>query len=351
MTEHKIKLDLGRIGRSSDNDNWALIDKNDLDVWIRAEQLIQDAKYFHDGVEAKVHVDISKIIGWYKKHQKINKKFNEALKNREVDAWKLIPTNNEAIVLTAELLLTGENDVSSYAWYPQFFIEKYIYDVFFIMNMAVPGSCEFLNLRFKDKNDKDSERFYLSSYSFEEGYSDLLDNKKIAPIELPIQTVFSWYSELSIGTKQKAGSDIEKAIFSLLHLCKTDMDITSIIWIFHALEAIYRTKVGEGFTNLINRMTILLELNGKAQKEVKKHLRELYDYRSSFVHGGYKVHHPIRNEVIDKRLNDDYSRMYELGQIGFNLVVVSIQQLIKNHWFGIEVSEELKGIVYPSNQL
>jgi len=351
MIKHKIEIDLGRIGRTDSHDKWALIDNNDLNLWLKAEGILREATYLHDGVEARVNTDLSKITDWYKKHQSVNKMFQEALERGEKNLGKfLMPSIADEIVLSSEISLMGKNDISSYGWYPRFFVEKYIYDVFFIMNMSVPGSCEFLNLKIRDKDISTSERFYLSAYNFEEGYYNFLDKRKAAPIELPIETVACWYNELGIGVKQKADSNIEKAIFSLLHICKSDMDVTSIIWIFHALEAIYGTKVGESFTNLINRMSVLLELDKKNQKVVKKHLRELYDYRSSFVHGGYQVHHPMRQDVIDRRLDDDYSRIYGLGQIGFNLVVASIQRLIKNHWFGVEISEEIKGVTSANNR-
>jgi hypothetical protein len=57
----------------------------------------------------------------------------------------------------------------------------------------------------------------------------------------------------------------------------------------------------------------------------------------------------MRNEVIDTRLNDDYFRIYDLTQIGFNLVVLSIQTLIKNGWFGIDVKESISGITKLSD--
>ncbi len=50
-----------------------------------------------------------------------------------------------------------------------------------------------------------------------------------------------------------------------------------------------------------------------------------------------------RCEVIDRRVNDDYDRTFRLGQIGFNLVVASIQRLIVKDWIRISVSEEIKG--------
>lgn len=350
MSEHNVKINLGRIGRSNDHDDWEIIDQKDLDLWRKANYLLKNAEYFHDGVHIQIYVNLSKVVNWYKKNLEIDKKFHAALETHGVEAWNLSFPIDRDVALTAKVSINGQNDVSAHAWYPEFFVEKYFYDVFFIMNMSIPGSCEFLNVKIQNNNRYEPERMHLSSYPFEMAHHSFLEKKRISPVELPIEEVVEWYKKLGLGIKQKAESGIEKSIFSLLHICKSEMDITSIIWIFHALEAIYQTKVGEGFTNLINRIAILLELNEKAKSEVRKQLRELYDHRSSVVHGGYEVHHPMTNDVIDRRLNDDYIRIYNLGEIGFNLIVMSVQKLIKNHWFGIIVSEALIGVSEPFNE-
>lgn len=352
IKNHKLNFSLGQIGRSFESDQWKHIDQQDVNIWIEAQQVITPYQYIHDGVNVTVAVNWTQVTNSFKKYRLANSVFQSALADNGIKPLeqrksleKLIPNLDATLELTARIKIYGENRFSEYKWYPSFFLEKYIYDVFFILNMSIPGSCGFLNLRFKSE----SERFYLSTFNFELGYEDFLTNKKICISELPIKTVYNWYKELSLNVKQKSDLPIEKAIFSLLHICKSDMDVTSIIWIFHALEAIYGTRVGEGFTNLIDRMAKLLQWNDIEKKQAKSHLRELYNFRSAFVHGGFKVHHPMRNEVIDNRLNDDYSKIYGLTQIGFNLVVLSIQTLIKNGWFGIDVNETISGITKISD--
>jgi hypothetical protein len=345
IKSHKLKFSLGRIGRTRELDQWKHIDQQDVNIWVEVQQLIAPYQYVHNGVNVTVEVNWPKVTKYFQKYQIANCAFQTALAEKRKGSGKLIPNIDSNLELIAIVRIDGKNEFSDYKWYPSFFLEKYIYDVFFILNMSIPGSCEFLNLKFKDE----SERFYLSAFNFELGYEDFLNNKKICISELPIKSVYNWYKELSLNVKQKSDLPIEKAIFSLLHICKSDMDVTSIIWIFHALEAIYGTRVGEGFTNLIDRMAMLLHWNDKEKKQAKSHLRELYDFRSAFVHGGFKVHHPMRNEVIDTRLNDDYFRIYDLAQIGFNLVVLSIQTLIKNGWFGIDVKETIYGITKISD--
>jgi hypothetical protein len=253
IKSYKLKFSLGRIGRTLELDQWKYIDQQDVNLWVEAHWLISPYQYVHDGVSVIVDANWTKVTEYFKKHQVENGVFQTALAENKKDSGKLIPNIDSNLKLIANIKIHGENEFSKSKWYPSFFLEKYIYDVFFILNMSIPGSCEFLNLKFKDE----SERFYLSAFNFELGYEDFLNNKKICISELPVETVYNWYKELSLNVKQKSDLPIEKAIFSLLHICKSEMDVTSIIWIFHALEAIYGTRVGEGFTNLIDRMTTL----------------------------------------------------------------------------------------------
>lgn len=350
MIREEIVIDLGRIGRTNDHDKSNEIFIKEIELWRNLNERLNSKSYTHDGVSAEVCADWSPVIEELKKQHSREKEFKKLLEEKKEEAWEIYKTDHKYPEIKFLVSIQGKNKVSEYKWYPKFFVEKYLYDIFFIANLSLPGSCEFLNVRFISEREKEDERYLLSSYNFEEALYNQLDGVRPSPICLPVSSVIDWYDDLDTGIKQKAESPIEKAIFSLLHICKSEINETSVVWIFHALEAIYGTRVGEGFSNLINRLSILLQLDSKEKAKTKKKLRSMYDYRSSIVHGGYQVHHPLRNEVIDKRLNEDLSRTYELFQDGFNLIVLSIQTMIKNGWYGIEVKESLIGVETPKKQ-
>jgi hypothetical protein len=343
-----IIIDLGRIGRTQEHDRSDEMYELDISLW--SEIIISHSfrSYYHDGVRAEVQADWAPVREHLVEDQDRDKEFHRLLKENSKAAWTIYDSSREYAKVSFLVRIDGSNDLSQYQWYPVFFVEKYIYDIFLIANLALPGSCEFLNVRFPNERGISSDRYGLSSYNFEEALYDHFYNRSTSIQLLPLELVAHWYESLGLGIRQKAESPIEKAIFSLLHICKSEIDETSIIWIFHSLEAIYGTRVGEGFRNIIDRMAILLELNPKQKASAKKKLRSMYDFRSSLVHGGYEVHHPLRREVIDKRLDDDYSRTYDLVQYGFNIVVASLQKLIERGWYGVEVKEQLSGIGIPN---
>ncbi|MFJ2379884.1 hypothetical protein [Pseudomonas protegens] len=344
MVEHQVDIHLKNTGREIEHDRWEEVDAKDVLLWEFVNESLEAGTYSHNEIVVTVECDFSAMLERYEWHKEINYAYRHSDEVKTRALWG-DGSSTYGIDFTATVVLVGDEALSEHSWYPVFFVEKYLYDIFFIMNMSLPGSCNFYGLRCgESKLRGESSSTHLTGLHFEQGHYDRLDGSKLAPMELPIGTVSSWYRRLGLGVKQKSETGVEKAIFSLLHLCRKDVDVSSVVWIFHALEAIYGTKVGEGFTNIVDRVAMLLELDLKEKKRLKKILRELYDFRSSFVHGGYKVHHPMSMEVFDARLNDDYSKMLGIVQSGFNIVVLSLQVLINNDWVGIKVDESLSGL-------
>lgn len=347
--ERVVVLDLGRIGRTNGYEgDWGVISSRDCEIWSLAETLISEMEYTYRDKIIRVSADLSRISDWYRKDKERGLYYQNPSVHPGVDIFSL--WLGSEVTLSVKVCSEGEDEASNN--YARLFAEKYLYDIFFIMNMSVPGSCEFLNVRFRDDDEfvlahKGAERLHLSSYNFEEGYQDFLDGEVFSPIELPLEQVIAWYRRLNLGIRQKADGRAARAIYALLHICKSDIDINSVIWIFHALESVYITRVGEGVPGIVSRMLGLLDFEESKKKALTKHLRKLYDYRSAFVHGGYEIHHPMGSEMFDERLNDDRNDIYDGCRIGFNLVALSIQKMIQKGWFGLVINEVVVGLDEP----
>lgn len=252
--------------------------------------------------------------------------------------------DTDNLIVSAKVILTGSNRLVNNPWYPRFFVERYLYDLFLLMNLSTPGTGDFLNIIFMNNGGEEDERLNLSSYFFEQYLYRSCTKRAIGNCTIPFMEVLEWYKGLGIGIKQKSDKKIEKALFSVLSISKSELSVATVIWIFHALEAIYGTRVGESFTNLIGRISLLLELSEENKKNVKKKLRELYDIRSSFVHGGYQVLHPLINEAIDKKLEDDQWKLICLCQDGIEIIIESLQKMISRGWHELVVTENLYGL-------
>lgn len=345
LIEHEIFITVGRFGRTwGYQDDWDLVSRGDIEAWEGASKLFSNCVFDFEELMVTINADLTPIVAEIKRARNYARMAKQGAKlddaDFETDRWDGVLGFKVLFDVKSEPREKHFNSV-----YAKHFIEKYLYDLFFVVNFSSPGGCDFLNLKIISELDGYEYGVELSSYNFEEGYGRFLSGKSLAPRCLPFEKVFIWYEKLNLGVRQLPESNLERGIFALLHACKSNADVSSIVWVFHALEAIYKTKVGSGFNDLIERMSFVLQLNGKEKKYLKGELRRMYDLRSAFVHGGYSIHHPMENEILDARVNDQRMSEIELFQAGFDLVALSLQRFILNDWVGFEVKEEFVGLL------
>ncbi|WP_248766082.1 hypothetical protein [Pseudomonas protegens] len=342
MTVSMIAVHVGRSSRLDVYPQWEEIGSEDIDLWKQATNIIGTWSYSHKNVNAIIECDFSSFI----ELNKASARLNHAIHNEfALDKSMIDSVMAPALEFFVKVSLEGKENPIKYEGYCKYFVERFLYDVFLVMNFSRPGVCDFMNIRI-DAGLGTFTKLNLSGGCFESSFHKRLKNIPLSPTILPLDSVANWYRALDLGVSQKAETGVEKALFSVLHICGgNDADVTWVVWVFHALEAIYGTRVGEGFTNLVDRISQLLKLDPRDKNFLKRNMREMYDCRSSFVHGGYKVQHPMRNEVMDDRLNADYNKLLDIMQFGFDLVVLSLQTLITNDWYGIKIEERLSGLI------
>lgn len=337
---HPFKLQLRHIGRS-DDDEWEQIEPAHVDFWESESHLLASHSYQHDGCSITVHIDWRPLACRYRdKHLLLT-----PLRQGQPHDPEWYEKVSKPLRLKATANVTGENDLCKYGWYPEFFVELAVYESFFKANLALPGVAEFYTLAIHGASDRTPLEPRLSAYNFDFRWVESLRGKWPQLKRLPLQQVSDWYSALEIGPKQKADSSIERAVFALYHLCRLDGQIDSLLWLFHGLEALLSTKVGENLSGMIRRISLLLNLDLKQQSQLNKKLRELYDLRSSFVHGGYGVPHPMRSEVVDRRLDDDYSKLIEANEFGFAVLCALLQSLAEKGIVSVAFEERLAATV------
>lgn len=74
---------------------------------------------------------------------------------------------------------------------------------------------------------------------------------------------------------------------------------------------------------------------------LRKKLRELYNLRSAFVHGGYPIPHPLQNSVIDNSLAEHINKVFDLWCFGTFLLISTLQALILKGAISFEFDERL----------
>lgn len=218
-----------------------------------------------------------------------------------------------------------------------------------MMNLASPGCCSFYGAAIK--GDSRSNEISLSNNCFEWAWSSSLDRGWNTVDAINLETVATWYKALGLGLRQRAEARIERALFCLLHVARNDtLHPDNVVWLAHGLEALFETSSERSQNSLITRCSKLLAPPEKKEKEIRDRLRAFYSLRSSFVHGGFPITHPQRNELFDHSIEEEHGRIMDSMDAGASMLVGSIQQLIRNGWKELRYSETFSPVTISNNQ-
>jgi len=324
--EFLFSLVFGHPGRDSEEE-WHRIEPCFIEYWKLAAVPLRSRTYEHLGCTVKVDID------WSVYGRRIIRDFNamSKIRNGKQDNTDLYAKILRPLRLKALCVISGSNKLSGYDWYPIFFLEYYLYEVFFISNLACPGSANFYNISIEGSATKTENlnRVSLSNFYFDEWMIESIRGVKPSAHLLNPAIAAKWFFEVNPHVTQQAENGTQRALFALFHLCKNDGHIDFVMWLFSALESLLATRVGENFSGLIRRAALVLELNSTETSAMSKRMRKLYDLRSAFVHGGFDIAHPIHSESIDWRLDKQYGNVLECSKYGFFLLTAILQKMIE----------------------
>jgi hypothetical protein len=223
-------------------------------------------------------------------------------------------------------------------------LEQFLYEAFLTMNLAAPGSADFRSPR-TAATTKEMVNLDLSSHLLEHAWVQSLRNgwPKIKPV--PLSRTKAWLNSFQIGLRQRADSRMERALFALLHLSRRQVDDpATLIWLAHALEALYGTPKSAIVESLRRRICEVLQVPAERQKAVRKSISRFYDARSAFVHGNFPITHPHENEVLDKAIDQYRAEIIELIDFTSAIVIATIQLHIIKGWKEILFQEKWAGL-------
>lgn len=334
--EHTFDLVLPHPGRV-DEEEWAVLDPKFAEFWKTSAAVLGNRRYEHEGCTVQIEVD------WAPLGRRIGSDHKTMYPVRTgqsaTDNW--YRKVSRPLRLKALCVIGGSNDLSRHEWYPAFFVQYFLYEVFAIANLAAPGAAEFYALSILTRPDKSSEKLELSAFYFDNWMVESLRGQKPAALLLDVEQAANWFWKVNPRLTQKAESRTQRALFGLYHLCKNDGHIDFVMWLFNALESLLSTRVGENFAGLVRRTSLILELDERESRQLNKRFRKLYDLRSSFVHGGYSVAHPLHADPIDKRLGDAYDEILQASKYGFAVFAALLQRMIVIDQVTLEFEERL----------
>lgn len=300
-------------------------DRSIVELWGSLPPLLRSRTFLHDGCNIVVTMD------WTPVRKLLTKQLRTS-------NW---PTKK--LRLPAQVEITSWNKFSKLDWYPEFFVESYLYDLFIALNLALPGAANFFNVTVEKVGLGQPERLDLSAYYFETAFRSRDQWPTLQFIDP--QTVSVWFNRVRTGFGQIPDSPVERAMFAMLHVCRSSGRPEDIVWLFYAFESLFQTRVGENYSALHERVCLLLQPDSAQEKHLRKNMRAMYDFRSAFVHGGLQIIHPMHNEVMDKRVEKSYGTIVELSQYGTKLLLACLQRYIQENWREVRY----KTTVEPAN--
>jgi hypothetical protein len=333
------KLRLNSFGRDH-SDHGDVLDKGHADIWQVATAHLHTVRRSSQKGVVEFRTDWSAVAKYFQLHYEVfvespptskGPAYSRAIRQRLQRLKAVTPE-----ILTVECQSTrvvGTDDVLSY-----------IQDVFLILNVAAPGSLNLRDCVLIGREKRLDTRLELSSEVFESAWIDSVRSEFPGVHALPLESVVTWFEALDLGARQIAENGVAKALYCLLHLGRDwEFEPTALLWISHALEALYGVPNALSFNFLRDRITLFLDPPVNERKRFAKSLREFYDLRNAFVHGGMSTPRPFASELIDPRLNDFFTTQMDARDFGARLVLASVQQMVARNFKQLQFEERLRG--------
>ncbi|SRR6266851_515103 len=308
----KVRHVIGTFGLNPYDDPDLENDRSIVELWDSLPPLLLGRTFLHEGCNIVVAMD------WTPVRKLLTKQFRTSTRAPK------------KIRLLAQVEITSRNEFSKYDWYPEFFVESYLYDLFIALNLALPGAADFFNVTVETVGPRQPERLDLSAFYFETAFRSRDQWPTLQYIDL--RTVSVWFNRVRTGFSQVPDTPVERALFAMLHVCRSNGRPEDIVWLFYAFESLFKTRVGENYSALLERICLLLQPDGAQEKLLRKNMRAMYEFRSAFVHGGLQIIRPMHNERMDKRVDESYGKTVELSQYGTKLLLGCLQRYIQENW-------------------
>ncbi|MDP4087055.1 MAG: HEPN domain-containing protein [Bacillota bacterium] len=343
MFSRRYKLTLPIFYR--DHGDFKYLNKEFLKVWGEVPNVLSNITFETEIGLATLNIDwednyISKIKGKLINFYTIEDYFNGIVPEeyiREIGEHEHIELSCQINIENYELDLMNERGKRILFYY----IENIFMQIFLAMNLSTPGSFSAFSYELKSKGDLDIYSF--SSSDFESAWIDSIKEGWPLIERIELNKTWNWIKGLNLGYRQIAENCIERALFSILTICKgTSINPNQLIWNAIALEALYGTPKSQITRLLVDRVSRFLGLPENGRGCFKKKIRDFYDLRSRFVHGELDLTHPLGNNVLDPRIFDNDGFVLKNAGFGFCIVIATLQKMIKNHWKTLKLKEKNK---------
>jgi hypothetical protein len=211
-------------------------------------------------------------------------------------------------------------------------LDRFLCDLYLVANLSKPGVLDFAKLEFGERNP-------LSKLSGLEWESI---NPKIVKT-LDVEQVYRWYKRIVTYSTPFPTTQAEKVLGSIIRFNRRfslwdDPQPIVNIYLINAIEVLYGSLTG---SVLKKRLSLIFK--DVISDELKESIEALSKWRNKLVHGSLEFPYPIPGSTKDHR--QKYAKpYYESREVGFGLVIGSLQKLIEENASGFQFEENWKFI-------
>lgn len=282
--------------------------------------------------EYKVSVDASALIGLMQSAVSAAGSFDSCRQQHAADSQVQIGSRLD---LTIEAL-DAKTDLYSMYNTASVFIQQLLLG----MNLALPGSCQFLSTDFAGTHAHRFEAQDFDSKAFHDAHLSAIDHGWPSIRQLDFETVWNWFENAGTSERNTAISPINKVVIDLLKIAQQRYryGARTAMLVANQLEQLVGTRNDEDMQHARERVSLIL---GRPP-EAADCFKELYRLRLALFLG----EHPVRRPDLVFH-NADEEIMQQLAQHNSGIekslavVLALLQDLILNNAEGYQFSEQM----------
>lgn len=158
---------------------------------------------------------------------------------------------------------------------------------------------------------------------------------------LDLKTTLTWLNIFQAQMDSLSNTKIGRAINAYSHLFSDNGEVnagSSLFWTMLGIEALYTSET----ENVISQVNLKSQVLLGYRKDFKKSVKEMYAYRSSFVHGSTDITNKFVLHDYGERDYKHWDNYYENEQLAIAVLMATFQKMISKNLLDLEFDFEYK---------
>lgn len=326
----RFLLRMPHVGRQISDTGWQSIEALAARQLNEIQDLYNSDVVSLDGTDYHFTFDFQPCVEYYNDQYKRHKIFEET---GDWSVWGY--RSNDRADCFIECRVTRSTTEKNYD-HTESILRFFIYEIFLVMCIVNPGvfnldGADLVNVPEQRSVDGRPISYNLNvSANLPENYHyEAIKHPWMRQVDIGIDDARGWIKNAHPRFTMVGENPASRCLMAIINMCQgSSYSGASAAWAFNGLESLLDCRPGENRAALLRRITTILELNAAEAKGLRKVIGDLYDIRSAFVHGGLLTLHPVQDEVLDKRVDEESLRIMKAMDRGITLIISVLRMLV-----------------------